>query len=183
MRVLIIEDSEIKAKECLSALTPFNAECTVVSNERDAKMKIKNCTDFDLVLLDMELNLSPDLSEGKGNYSGLSILNTMKYSGIHIPVIIVTVYRDFSEMKTTTDSNNLLVMYNSLYFQVSNNKAAATQYFDTRYLDGLHDYMSYRYKNYVGVVEYSVYNSIWKKRLQKMICDCMEKKNYENTNY
>ena len=182
MRVLIIEDSKIKAKECLSALIPFNAECTVVSNERDAKMKLKNCTDFELILLDMELDLSPDLSEGKGNYSGLSILNTMKYSGIRIPVIVVTVYRDFSEMKTTTDLNNLLVLYNNIYFQISNNNSD-TQYFDTRYLNGLHDYMSSRYKNYVGVVEYSIYNSIWKKRLQKMIYDCMEKENYENTNY
>lgn len=182
MKVLIIEDNEIKTKECLSTLEPFQAECTVVSNEREAKMIIKSCTDFDLVLLDMELDLSSDSSEGKGNYSGLSILNTMKYSGIQIPVIVITVYRNFSQMKTTVDPNNLLFLYNDFYFQPNCNKEV-TRNFDTCYLEGLHDYMSYRYKNYVGVVEYSIYNSAWKKRLQKIITDCMEKKKHENTNY
>lgn len=181
MKVLIVEDNEIKAKECLSSLEPFQANCKVVSNERDAKITIKNLEEFDLVLLDMELDLTSDSSDGKGNYSGLSILNTMKYSGIQTPVIVITVYRDFSEMKTTEDPDNLLLLYNDLFFQ-TNGKKESPQNFDTRYLTGLHDYMSYRYKNYAGVVEYSVYNGVWKKSLQKIICDCMEKKNYEDTN-
>ena len=181
MRILIIEDNAIKAKECLSSLEPLRAECTVVSNEKEAKMIMKNSMEYDIVLLDMELNLSMDSLEGKGSYSGLSILNTMKYSGIHIPVIVFTVYRDFSAMKSTKNSNDLLFMYNDNYFQTSSNKADVKN-FNTRYLEGLHDYMSYRYKNYVGVVEYSVYNNVWKKRLQKIISDCMEKKNHENTN-
>lgn len=182
MKVLIIEDNENKATECLSSLAQFNAKCTVVSNERDAKDIIKSRTNFDLILLDMELNLSSDLSEGKGNYSGLSILNTMKYNDILIPVIVVTVYRDFSGMKTATDPDKLLFLYNNNFFQPNGNKFP-TQRSDTRYLEGLHEYMSYRYKNYVGVVEYSVYNSVWKKRLQKIICDCWENENYENTNH
>lgn len=181
MKILIIEDSDIKAKECLSCLGCFHAECTVASNEQDAKKILKNCADFDVILLDMELDLSSDLSEGRGNYSGLSILNTMKYNRIQIPVIVVTVYRNFSEMKTTSDPNNLLFLYNDRYFHPSIPPKTPTD-FDTRYLDGLHNYMCYRYRNYVGVVEYSVYNSVWKRQLQDMINKCMEKKKYENTN-
>lgn len=181
MKILIIEDTDFKAKECLSCLECFHAECTVVSNEKDAKILLKNRSDFDVILLDMELDLSLDLSEGRGSYSGLSILNTMKYNRIQIPVIVFTAYRNFSEMKPTSDPKNLLFLYNDCYFY-PNILPKIQAGFDTRYLDGLHNYMCYRYSNYVGVVEYSVYNSIWKRNLQNIIYKCMETKKYENTN-
>lgn len=181
MKVLIVEDSKEKENECVSVLRLFNAEWTTISNEKEAKELIKS-VDFDLILLDMEMSLSSDSSDGKGNYSGLSILNTMKYNNIQTPVIVVTVYRNFKDMKTTGDPNDLLFLFNNSYFHTNNSLQIASN-LDTRYLDGLHEYMCYRYNNYVGVVEYSVYNSVWKRRLQEIIKKTMEINKHENINY
>lgn len=175
MRVLLVEDAIAKAEECISYLDSLKYEYRLVSTEKDAKRIIKSSEKFDLVLLDMELVTSSAMGASQERHSGIRILNCMKCNEVSTPVILITAYWDVVNMKLGSDIH---CFYNERYFynvddpmssndiepnyKEHNNKQLIT-------LKDLHLFLCHRYKNYIGTVEYSKINNLWKKNLYDLI--------------
>ena len=175
MKVLLVEDATAKAEECISYLNSLKFEHKLVSTEKDAKKMIKSSEKFDLVLLDMELVTSSAIGASQERHSGIRILNCMKRNRVSTPVILVTAYWDVVNMKLGSDIHCFYNEQHSCNIDDSmssndidpNNKQIQN-------LKDLHLFLCHRYKNYVGAVEYSKVNSLWKRNLSNLIAQCFK---------
>lgn len=170
MKILLIEDTSSKAEECIAYLKSADFEYKWVRTEKDAKAAIKSDEKFDFILLDMELVTSSAASAPLERYSGIRILNCMKIYGVDTPVILITVYWDVVNMKQGADIH---LFCNDMYFNHSTNSGPIFHFCSNdkqvQNLEDMHLFLCQRYKNYLGAVEYSKMNSLWKKNLSSLI--------------
>lgn len=170
MKILLIEDARPKAEECIAYLESADFKYKWACTEKDAKTAIKSKERFDLVLLDMELVTSSAKGAPLERYSGIRILNCMKIYGVDTPVILITAYWDVVNMRQGTDIH---LFCNDIYFNqsISSNPASHSYSNDkqVKNLEDMHLFLCQRYKNYLGAVEYSKMNSLWKKNLSNLI--------------
>ena len=94
----------------------------------------------------------------------------MKIYDVDTPVILITVYWDVVNMKQGTDVH---LFCNDIYFNHSPNLDQAVRSGSNnkqvQNLEDMHLFLCQRYKNYLGAVEYSKIDSIWKKNLSSLI--------------
>lgn len=175
MKILLIEDARPKAEECIAYLESADFKYKWVRAEKDAKTAIKSEESFDLVLLDMELITSSAKGAPLEQYSGIRILNCMRIYGVDTPVILITAYWDMVNMKQGTDIH---LFCNDIYFNQLAGPSPASQPSSAdqqiKNLEDMHLFLCRRYKNYLGAVEYSKMNSLWKKNLSNLIARYME---------
>ena len=175
MKILLIEDARPKAEECIAYLESADFKYKWARTEKDAKTAIKSEENFDLVLLDMELVTSSEKGAPLERYSGIRILNCMRIYGVETPVILITAYWDVVNMKQGTDIH---LFCNAIYFNqlagpsLSSQPGSEDQ--QIKNLEDMHLFLCRRYKNYLGAVEYSKMNSLWKKNLSNLITRYME---------
>lgn len=175
MKILLIEDTSPKAEECIAYLESADFKYKWIRTEKDAKTAIKSDESFDLVLLDMELITSSAKGAPLERYSGIRILNCMRIYGIDTPVILITAYWDMVNMKQGTDIH---LFCNDIYFNRPADPSPAPQSGPAnrqiKNLEDMHLFLCRRYKNYLGAVEYSKMNSLWKRNLGNLIAQYME---------
>lgn len=185
MKVLLIEDTDTKAEECKSLIESIGFQCSWVSTEKEAKRIVKSKEEFALILLDMEMKKSSALDTSLERHSGIRLLNCLKINKIPTPVIIITAYWDVVDMKYLEQASLIHYFRNESYFEnmddlkQDKHKTQKTEH-KIRYLKDLHPILCQRYKNYVGIVEYSKVNSIWKKNLKCLVTQCLGESTNEN---
>lgn len=161
MRFLIVEDREEKAEEIISEIGNGENEFIRAVCEKDTKDILSIDQKFDLILLDMAFPKSKMGTASDNKYGGINILNFMKINNIEIPVIVISIYWDFSLLNKAepkladrvyyNKNENVYTCYKTSYIMKMNN------------LEELHIFMSNRFHNYVGAVQYSDINNAWKK--------------------
>jgi len=123
MRILIIEDDQIKIIQLIQYLNDKFKEC-YINKKFSYQSGLKEIVDYDydLILLDMSIP-TYDITKSehggrKRPYGGKEIIRQMIRRNKKIPVIVVTQFEKFGELENSTTLNQLDNELTSLYSEV-----------------------------------------------------------------